>query len=214
VAPDRQARKARITAARKQQIHDAALAVFSEKGFALATTAEIARAAGIAEGTIYNYFSSKRELFVAVIQNFIITAPLLELVDKLPRGDIAGTFTHILQNRFKLIESENISSIPVLMGEIVRDPGLKALWAERFLRPFLARMEEIYRAVMASGKVRRIEPSILVRSIGGMLLGFLMLKMMEGDASPMNRLPRKKVVDAMLDLILHGLLGEDAEAKK
>lgn len=214
MAPDRRARKARIIAERKQQILDAALSVFSEKGFALATTAEIARTAGIAEGTIYNYFPSKRELFVAVIQNFIITVPLLELVDKLPRGNIAGTFTDILHNRFRLIESENISGIPVLMGEIVRDPGLKALWAERFLHPFLARMEKIYRAVMASGKVRPIEPSILVRSIGGMLLGFLMLKMMEGDSSPMNRLPREKVVDAMLDLILHGLLEEDAEAKK
>ena len=113
-----------------------------------------------------------------------------------------------------LIESEKISSVPVLMGEIIRDPGLKTLWAERFLRPFLARMEEVYRAIMASGRTRRIEPSILVRSIGGMLLGFLMLKMMEGDTSPLNQLPREKVVDAMLDLLLHGLLDNDTEVKK
>jgi AcrR family transcriptional regulator len=212
--PDRRTRKASLAAARKQQILKAALAVFSAKGFALATTAEIARTAGVAEGTIYNYFSSKRELFVSVIQDFIVTAPLLELIDKLPTGDIVETFTRILQNRFSLIESEYIASIPVLMGEIIRDPELKVLWVERFIRPFLTRMEEVYRAIMASGKVRRIEPSVMVRSIGGMLLGFLMLKLMEGDASPLDRLPGDKVADAMLDLLLHGLLDDGPEAGK
>jgi AcrR family transcriptional regulator len=214
MVPSRQERKAKITAVREQQILDAALNVFSEKGFAMATTAEIARAAGIAEGTIYNYFPSKRELFIAVIQHFIITAPLLELIDKLPGGNIAETFTHILQNRFKLIESEHISQIPTLMAEIIRDPELKVLWTRQFIQPFLAKIEGIYGTMMASGRVRRMEQAILVRSIGGMLLGFLMLKMMEGDASPMNRLPGEKVVDTMLNLILHGLLTDNREEKE
>jgi len=44
--PTRQERNENITIMRKQQILDAALVVFSEKGFAMATTSEIARAAG------------------------------------------------------------------------------------------------------------------------------------------------------------------------
>ncbi|MFL7790868.1 MAG: helix-turn-helix domain-containing protein, partial [Anaerolineae bacterium] len=42
--------------ARRNQILDAAAAVFAEKGFHRTTTKEIASRAGIAEGTIYNYF--------------------------------------------------------------------------------------------------------------------------------------------------------------
>jgi hypothetical protein len=38
--------------------------VFTEKGYHKATTKEIARAASISEGTIYNYFNNKRELLV------------------------------------------------------------------------------------------------------------------------------------------------------
>src|SRR5258708_28938124 len=48
-----------VTAARRKQILDAATQVFAEKGFHRATIKDIARVAGIADGTIYTYFPSK-----------------------------------------------------------------------------------------------------------------------------------------------------------
>jgi AcrR family transcriptional regulator len=213
VAPDRRTRKARITADRKRQILEAALAVFSEKGFALATTAEIARTASIAEGTIYNYFSSKRELFIAVIRELIVTVPLLDLIEKIPRADIEVTFRQILQDRFNLIDSSPAVRIPSLMGEIIRDPELKALWVEQFLKPFFARVEGVYRTMIASGKFRRMEPTITTRIIGGLFMGFLMLKLMEGEASPLNRLPREQVADALVDFVGRAMMNDDGESK-
>jgi AcrR family transcriptional regulator len=213
VAPYRRTRKARITADRKRQILEAALAVFSEKGFALATTAEIARTASIAEGTIYNYFSSKRELFIAVIRELIVTVPLLDLIEKIPRADIEVTFRQILQDRFNLIDSSPAVRIPSLMGEIIRDPELKALWVEQFLKPFFARVEGVYRTMIASGKFRRMEPTITTRIIGGLFMGFLMLKLMEGEASPLNRLPREQVADALVDFVGRAMMNDDGESK-
>ncbi len=49
----------------RQQILDATEQVMREVGLTGATTKEIAKAAGYAEGTIYKYFSSKQELFIA-----------------------------------------------------------------------------------------------------------------------------------------------------
>ena len=213
MARTRQERKEETVKRRREQILDAAMEVFSRKGFSMATTAEIAREAGIAEGTIYNYFTSKRELFIAVIKNFVITVPLLELIDKLPEENIAVTFGHIMQNRLKLIESENISRMPSLMAEVIRDQELKELWTTQFLQPFLSKMEGIYRSLMTTGKFRHIEPSILVRGIGGMFLGFLILKIMEGETSPLNRLPQDKVITAMSELILHGLVNDSTDKK-
>jgi AcrR family transcriptional regulator len=206
---DKETRKKQITARRQGQILKAALDVFSRKGYAAATIPEIAQAAGVATGTIYIYHPSKRELFVAVINNFIITTPLLDLIDKIPKGkDIDATFKQIMQNRFDLIDSEPMSRIPSLMGEVQRDPELKALWNEKFLQPFLARMEKVYRLMMASGKVRQMEPAVTVRAVGGLILGFLILKIMEGEASPINHLPREKVAEELMDFILHGLTNE------
>ncbi len=210
---DKESRKKSITEKRRGQILKAAMEIFSRKGYAAATIPEIAGEAGIAAGTIYLYYPSKRELFIAVIKNFIITTPLLDLINKIPKGDITVVFKHILQNRFNLIKSEIVTRIPSLMAEIQRDPELKALWAEQFLRPFLARMEGVYHDMAASGRFRRLEPAVAVRAVGGMFLGFLMLKIMEGEASPLNRLKQEKVADDMAGLILHGLLDHSVEKK-
>jgi AcrR family transcriptional regulator len=204
---NRKTKKKRTT--RQGQILKAALEVFSRKGYAAATVPEIARAAGVAAGTIYIYYSSKRELFVAVINNFIITTPLLNLIKKLPDDkDIDTTFKQIMYNRFDLIDSEPMSRIPSLMGEVQRDPELKALWNEKFLQPFLARMEKFYRLMMVSGKVRQMEPAVITRAVGGLIMGFLILKIMEGEASPINRLPREKVAEELMNFVFYGLTSE------
>ena len=51
--------------ARKEQIIQSALSVFIEKGFSGTTTAELAKAAGISEVTLFRHFSSKQEIFHA-----------------------------------------------------------------------------------------------------------------------------------------------------
>jgi AcrR family transcriptional regulator len=214
MAPTRQERKNTITAMRQRQILNAAEDVFSGKGFAAATIAEIAQKAGLAEGTIYNYFPSKRELFIAIIREFIITVPLLDLIDKIPKADIAVTFRQILKNRFNLIEADSISRLPSLMGEIIRDPELQALWAEQFLRPFFTKMEGIFRTMVASGRFRPVEPAIATRAIGGLILGFLMLTIMEGKTSPLNRLPREEVAEALVDFVGLGLMNDNGGKKE
>jgi AcrR family transcriptional regulator len=209
---DRKSKKKRT--ARQQQILKAALDVFSRKGYAAATVPEIAEGAGVAVGTIYNYYPSKRELFVAVINNFIITTPLLNLIERLPRDrdeDISTTFKQIMYNRFDLIENETMSRMPTLMAEVQRDPELKALWNEEFLQPFMAQLDGMYRLMMASGKVRPMEPAVTVRMVGGLIMGFLILRIMEGEASPVNRLPREKVAEELMNFVFYGLSNERLE---
>jgi len=53
---------------RRETILDAAIAVFARTAYRAAGTAEIARAAGIAEPTLYRHFSSKRELYLAALE--------------------------------------------------------------------------------------------------------------------------------------------------
>jgi AcrR family transcriptional regulator len=55
-------------AERRAAIVDAALEVFGKRSYAGATTAEIARAAGISEPILYRHFASKRELYCACLE--------------------------------------------------------------------------------------------------------------------------------------------------
>jgi AcrR family transcriptional regulator len=210
---DRKSRKNQIVAKRQEQILKAATEVFSQKGYTAATVPEIAELAGVAIGTIYIYYPGKRELFIAVIKNLIITVPLLELIEKMPKADTAATFKDIFKNRLALTESDNMVRIASLMGEIQRDPELKALWVERFLQPFMSRLEGLYRAMAVSGKIRRMDPALAARTVGSLIIGLVMLKSLEGKTSPLNRLPQDEVADALVNFVLHGLINDTGKKK-
>ena len=56
---------------KRRQILDAALRVFAKKGYYKARVTEIARAAGIADGTVYLYFDSKQDIIVSVFSDVV-----------------------------------------------------------------------------------------------------------------------------------------------
>src|SRR5579864_1441342 len=62
------ARTPKVVEDRREQIIDAAMRVFSEKGFTRATNKDIARAAGITPGLIYYYFESKEDVLKAIAE--------------------------------------------------------------------------------------------------------------------------------------------------
>lgn len=204
----RERRKVRNTRQREEQILGAALVVFSEKGFSAATVPEIAEKAGLAVGSIYNYFPNKRELFVAVIRYYIINAPLLELIDALPAGDFSSIFGQIIRNRFSLIERFEVSRIPFLMSEVLRDPELKRLWYEEMLKPFFLKMEGIYEKLSETGEYRVGDPVVTVRIVGGLILGFLMFRIMEGEKSPLNNMTVESITASLSDFLLYGITGK------
>ena len=53
---------------RREQLLDCAARLFAQRGYAKATTAQLARAAGVTEPIIYRHFASKRDLFIALIE--------------------------------------------------------------------------------------------------------------------------------------------------
>src|SRR5258708_16776644 len=62
------ARTHKVVEDRRDQIMDAAMRVFAQKGFMKATNKDIAREAGITPGLIYYYFESKEALLKAIIE--------------------------------------------------------------------------------------------------------------------------------------------------
>lgn len=210
---DKESRKKKAVEKRQGQILKAALEIFTQKGYTAATIPEIAKEAGVATGTIYLYYPSKRELFIAVIKSLIITAPLLHLIDKIPQGDIESVFKNVIKDRLDLHKNPVFARMPSLMGEVLRDPELRELWLKNLLQPFLGRIQMGYGMMSASGKFRRLEPSIAVRAVGGMIIGFLMLRVMEGETSPLNKIEQEKIAEDIVNLLMHGLLKEQEDVK-
>ena len=80
-------------AQRRQQILSAARSVFDQKGYEIATVSDIVRMAGVAQGTFYLYFDSKKDIVVELARK-----PMADMADRL-RRDLTGdeSFEEILR---------------------------------------------------------------------------------------------------------------------
>ena len=101
--------------ARKEQIIQSALSVFIEKGFSGTTTAELAKAAGISEVTLFRHFSSKQEIFHAGVEPILFES----LTNDMPviEGKIGvEALSNILFKRIKFL-ADHRSIIKLILNE-------------------------------------------------------------------------------------------------
>ena len=64
---------------KQRRVLDAAMEVFAERGYAGASTAEIAKRAGVAEGTVFKTYKTKKDLLLGIVAPMFArtVAPLL-----------------------------------------------------------------------------------------------------------------------------------------
>ena len=205
MVPTRKERKENITRMRERQILEAALRVFSRKSFAEATTAEIAREAGVAEGTIYNYFPSKRELLVAVVRTFVMTESFLNMFERAGDTDYPTFLSGILNNRMDYIEDTAKTRMLLLITEILRDPELNAIYDRQVIKPVMQHMEKFLEDKAVKGEFRPVNAGIVTRALGGMVLGLMILILMEGESSPLRKASRRELAVEIATLVMTGI---------
>lgn len=208
---DKVSRKKLIISKRQAQILKAATAIFVRKGYDAATIPEIAKSCGLAAGTIYIYYPSKHELFISVVESQI-AVPIIDIFNSNESKDFQAILKDAVKNRVGFLQGESLHNILALMGEIQRDEQLGAMFAEKVVQPFLAHMGNIYRARIDSGELRKMETVIVTRLIGSIMIGMSMLRMIEGEAGPLNHLSQEKLADETINFILHGLLKPTAKS--
>jgi AcrR family transcriptional regulator len=200
----REERKEQITEYRRKQILEAALDVFSQKGYGEATMPDIAKEAGVAVGTIYLYFPSKRDLLVSVANTYVVTEPFLDLLGKSGKVDEKTFILSVIENRLNW-GFENIERILFVFTEILRDPELRQQFSEQVLASVLQFPEAFFEAKIASGDFRRINHRLIVRAMVGMVIGFIVLRKLEGEKSPAEGMPLPKLAAELADFVLEGV---------
>jgi len=168
-----------LVEARRAQIIDAAARVFAEKGFHRATTKEIASAAGVSEGTIYNYFDSKADLLIGIMARLAELEQLdVELTQAL-QGDVKDFMIAISRHRLARVQRGQ-ELLQAVLPEVLVDPELR----QRFYRQYVLRiatlMEQYVQARIELGHVRPVDVPLTVRVVQGAFIGLLILRML-GD---------------------------------
>src|SRR5262245_12106322 len=133
--------QAQLIAARRNQILDAATKVFAEKGFHRATIKDVAKAAGIADGTIYNYFDSMTALMLGLLDRLNETEDRAMSLQQVAEGDLEAQMRSYLQHRFESIEAQGLDLLQVMMSELLVDAELREQYYQQILKPTYALAE-------------------------------------------------------------------------
>ena len=198
-----QTKRVRTTKERRQQILDAAREVFAKKGLAKTTTAEIAQTAGIAEGTIYNYFQSKRELLISVVSSYILTKPAINLEER-ASDDFSHTLLVLIDDLLKSLFKD--ADLQVLLGaEIQQDSDLRERYSRRVLKPGLRMVKEFLETGLNKGALRKLNPAVAARFLVSVMIGLTVLHELEGENGLLRKMPLPDLSSEITALCFAGM---------
>jgi TetR/AcrR family transcriptional regulator, fatty acid metabolism regulator protein len=140
-----------------QQIIDAAVRVFARKGYWNSRVSDIARAAGIAAGTIYLYFETKEDILITVFRD-----KMAEFVSALWRAiagepDAVAKLRRLVTMHFEILEREpelaEVVQVELRQGQkFFRGPATQEIAA------YFALIASVLEEGVASGQFRRDLP--------------------------------------------------------
>jgi AcrR family transcriptional regulator len=198
--------KEQMVEARRRQILIGASTVFAKKGYHKATTKEIARAAGVAEGTIYNYFNNKRELLLAMVAMIATQGFKNKILDR-PPDDPREFLTLVLQDRYQLVQDYGHVIAP-LVAEIFNDTDLREAVYNELFKPLLVLIEQYLQSHIDAGRLKPIDPLIITRTIIGAMIVNTASKLSKLEPRYEN-VPSDLMIEQIVSLILGGLLVDE-----
>jgi AcrR family transcriptional regulator len=190
-----------LISARRTQILDAATTVFAEKGFHHATIKDIARQAGIADGTIYTYFTSKTEVLLAILNRLNETTEREQQFEQGSEQDVRSFFRAYLQQRIALLWP-NAEVFRAVLPEMLVNAELRDLYYQQVLAPTFAIGEQFFQAQARHERLRGIDIPLTLRAIASTVLGLLLLQLL-GDQQVAERW--QELPDVLTTLIFDGL---------
>lgn len=190
-------------ALRRSLILDAATKVFAARGFHRTTIRDVARAAGVADGTIYNYFENKTALLLAIMNRMNETGRRADDLALAAGMDMRAFVRRYFQQRMAVLTQDGTEAFQVILSEVLVNAELRALYLQQIVEPTFALAEAQFAQLAAAGRVRQLDMPLALRAIAATFLGLLMLRVM-GDEQLQSRWD--ELPDLLTTLFLDGLL--------
>jgi AcrR family transcriptional regulator len=194
-------RRQRRTERHRQQIVQAAAQVFAEKGYAIATTKEIAEAADMGESTLYNYFDSKRDILLAVAAESEAWAKIVLLDAK--ELESREAISQIFLNAFSTFE-ERLPFVRTLFTEALLDDYIFQEFVVGRLGGIHQQLAAYMTRRVAAGAFRPMDTALCAQMIMGMFAS-LILPALRGITPMPSPEERRRLASAMVDMLLDGI---------
>jgi len=195
--------------ARPQELLDAALTLFVEKGFAATRSEEVAQRAGVSKGTLYLYYPSKEELLKAVIRHNLSTliAEGVEMVDAFT-GSSAELLSMVLLTWWERFGCTPASGIhKIMIAEAQNFPDIAQFYTDEVIGPGDQLLGRIVQRGIDSGEFRALPLREMTIVLFAPVI-FMCLHKHSLGACPVigPELEPASVIQAHIDVVLRGML--------
>lgn len=194
---------------RQWDILDAATKIFAQKGYEGGRTSDIAKEANIAEGTIFRYFKTKKDLLVGLLMPLIIKffRPLMfksmeKIMDNEKNESINVVLKNIMMDRMSLIK-RNAPLVKTVMVESIYHPELLEPLQKEIAPKVIPIVDKFFKENIEKGNLREIDPRLMTRSLISLVAGFSILSnsfpevfTTEGD---------EKEIEKIVDILINGI---------
>lgn len=192
--------------ARPDEVLDAALDLFIEKGFAATRVEDIAKRAGISKGGVYLYFPSKEQILEGIVRRAIV--PIADHAlgfIKDYEGDPRLVITMIMKLVATRLSEPKMIAVPkLIMHEVTGFPELAEMYRREVLDNVLPVIEGLLRKGIDQGYLRQVDPELTIRSIIGPVLLHLFMAEVFGIA-PRDGLAIDRLIENHITILFDGL---------
>ena len=197
---------------RRKQILQTAVHLFSTHGFSGTTTRKIAEAAGVSEAMVFKHFSTKEDLYGAILHEkaceegshrfpWDSNEPLKEAIKN---KDDFGVFYHIALHAMNKQQAD-VGFMRLMFFSALEDHDL----AERFFTEFVSKVYDFIGGYVAErqkdGVMREINPRVVVRAFIGMILHHSLNNILWDKKQTLLKITNEEAAKNFAEIILHGV---------
>ncbi|GGD04735.1 TetR family transcriptional regulator [Thalassobacillus devorans] len=167
---------------KQAKILEAAIEIFAERGYASTSTSEIAKKAGVAEGTIFRHYKTKKELLITIVKPVItkfavpfFATHFVNQVFNEKTADYEELLRKIIRNRFEFAQ-KNVPLIKILLQEMAFHTEIQQSYQDVFKKEVFPRFDETIKHFQARGQLVNYPSEAIIRFTITTILGFLITR--------------------------------------
>ena len=183
------------------EIVEAAYCLFLEQGYHGTSMRQIAQEAGIAVGGIYNHFSSKEEIYLAVLRDHHPYHEVLPAMNA-AEGESLEAFVRDAATRMVATLDGRKDFLNVMFIELVEFNGQHISYLFDLIYPQLIAFSG--RFLQDQDRLRPVPTPVLVRAFIGLFFSYIITDLLIGTQMPQEM--QVNALDHFIDIYLHGIL--------
>jgi len=192
--------------ARPDEVLDAALDLFVEKGFQNTRVEDIATRAGLSKGAVYLYFPSKEAILEGLVKRAVL--PIADNAIGMFEnyvGDPRPIITMALKMvAGRLTDPKTIAIPRLLVREIINFPEFADMYRREVLDRIIPAITRLVANGMTEGYFRPLDPELTLRSLIGPIIAHVMIAEIFG-IMPAGGLEVERLIDNHLTILFDGL---------